>query len=181
MRQNLKIPEGYQIRKKVRGSKRKLHSLEFRLESVLLDIPSESFARDKVWHYHLPSPSNLVDSTNSSNKLRKKFLQLLADKLVELDRTTEGKYRTLLFISLPFLSRSRIDICIDPKYFEKLTSGADSLSNWTPLSSDEDVIKEFRLSLPPEYRSKGFFRKSADLNIKIIEENWIIWKEGKKI
>jgi hypothetical protein len=179
MRQNLKIPEGYQIRKKVRGSKRKLHSLEFKLESVLLDIPSESFARDKVWHYHLPSPSKLVDSTNSSNKLRKKFLQLLADKLVELDGATKGKYRTLLFISLPFLSRSRIDICIDPKYFEKLISGSDSPSNWAPLSSDKDIIKEFNLILPAEYKSTGFFRKSTDLNIKMIEENWLIWKKER--
>lgn len=179
MQPNFKIPNGYHIRKKVRGSKRKLHSLEGKLESILLDIPDESFVHDKVWHYHLPSPSRLVDSTSSSYKLRKRFLQLLADKLIELDRITKGKYRTLLLISVPYLSQSRIDICIDTKYFEKLTSTTDSPSNWTPLSSDRNIIKELRLALPTEYRSKGFFRNSTDLNNKLTEENWIIWKEGK--
>lgn len=178
MQQNFNIPKGYHIRKKVRGSTRKLHSLESKFESILLDIPDESFAHDKVWHYHLPNPSRLVDSTNSSYKLRKKFLQLLADKLVELDKITKGKYRTLLLITLPYLSQSRIDICVDIKHFEKLVSNTDSPSKWTPLSSERNITRELDLVLPTEYRSKGFFRNSTDLNTKLIEENWIIWREG---
>jgi hypothetical protein len=177
MQRKLDLPPQHHIRKKVRGSKRKLRSFGSKLESVLLDIPEESFARDKVWHYHLPSPSKLVDSTNTSYKLRRRFLQLLADKLTELDGIVKGKYRTLLLVSLPLLSHSRIDICIDSKHFEKLISNTDSPSNWTPLGPEKNIIKELNLAFPAEYRSRGFFRKSADPNSKLVEENWIIWKE----
>jgi hypothetical protein len=176
MQHNLDLPRQHHIRKKVRGSKRRLRSFGNKLEAVLLEIPDENFARDKVWKYHLPSPSKLVDSTNTSNKLRKKFLQLLSDKLIELDTIINGKYRALLIISLPFLSKSRIDICIDSKYFEKLISNTDSPANWTPLSSEKNILKELNLTLPNEYKSKGFSRSSADPNNKTAEENWIIWK-----
>ena len=147
LRRNLGIPKGYQSRKKVRGSKRKLRSFERKLQSIAVDIPSESFARDKVWHYHLPNPSKLVDSTHSSHKLRRKFLGTLTETLAELDRTTKGKYRALLLVSLPFLSKSRIDICIDPKHFEKLVSSTDSPQDWKTISAPRNIVEELHLVL----------------------------------
>ena len=177
MQHILTVPENHHIRMKVRGSKRKLHSLEKKLDSVLLGIPEESLPHDKSWRYHLPSPSKLIDSTDSSYKLRKKFLQLLADKLVELDNSVKGKYKTLLYVSLPFLSQSRIEICVDSKYFEKILNKSDVPSTWTPISSGKDIMKELNLAMPTEYRAKGYSRHSTDMNTKQIEENWIIWKE----
>jgi hypothetical protein len=175
MQHSLLIPRNHSIRKKARGSKRKLHSIERRLDSILLNIPAESLPHDKFWRYHLPNPAKLIDSTNSSRKLRKKFLQLLADKLFELDSNIKGKYKTLLFLSLPFLSQSRIDICIDAKYFEKLLNNIDAPSTWTPLSPDRSIIRELNIALPTEYRARGYSRNSTDS--KSMEENWIIWKE----
>jgi hypothetical protein len=98
MQRNLAVPNKHHVRKKVRGSKRKLQSLGRKLDSILLIIPDENLPRDKSWRYHLPSPDRLVDSTNSSFKLRKRFVQMLADKLTELDASIEGKYKTLLFL-----------------------------------------------------------------------------------
>lgn len=51
-----------------------------------------------------PSSHKVVDSINGSHKLRKKFLQLLADKLVEFDGAIQGKYKALLSVQVPFLS-----------------------------------------------------------------------------
>ena len=172
MRRNLTIPEGHHTRKKVRGSKRKLHSFERKLDSILSSIPDEHLPHDKSWRYHLPSPHKLIDSTNSSHKLRKRFVQLLADELVKLDSSIKGKYETLLSISLPFLSQSRIEICIDNRHFEGLLNKTDSPSGWTPTSPDKNIIKELNLALPTEYSAKGYSRNSTDS----IEENWIIWK-----
>ena len=176
MQRNLTIPKNHSIRKKVRGSKRKIASLERKLDSILLSIPDESLPHGKSWRYHLPRPSKLVDSTNSPYRLRKKFLQLLADKLVELDSTIEGKYKTLLLLSFPFLSDSRIDICVDNKYFEKLLNNEEAPSSWTPMSADKDIVKELNIAMPKGYASKGYFRISTDLNTRRTEENWIIWK-----
>jgi Protein of unknown function (DUF3916) len=176
MQRNSAIPKNHDIRKKVRGSKRKLHSFERRLDSVLLGIPNESLPHDKSWRYHLPSPHKLIDSTDSSTKLRKRFLQLLADKLIALDSMVKGTYKTFLSISLPFLSQSRIEICVDSKYFEKLVNKTDALATWTPAHADKNIIKELNLAVPAGYRARGYVRKSSDTNSKLIEENWIIWK-----
>lgn len=177
MQNNLIIPENHHVRMKVRGSKRKMHSLEHKLDSILLGIPDESLPHDKSWRYHVPSPYKLVDSTDSSNKLRKRFLQLLADKLIELDSGIKNKYKALLFISLPFLSQSRIEVCVDSKYFERLLNNADAPSTWTPISSGKNIIRELNIAMPAEYRAKGYFRNSTDSKNKRTEENWIIWKE----
>jgi hypothetical protein len=173
MHRNLAVPKKHHVRKKVRGSKRKLQSLGRKLDSILLSIPDESLPRDKSWRYHLPSPDRLVDSTNSSFKLRKRFVQLLADKLTELDISIEGKYKTLLFLSLPLLSHSRIEVCVDSKHFEKLINNPDTASTWSPMTHGRSIIREFSLALPAEYQAKGYFRTSTDLKT---EENWIIWK-----
>ncbi len=175
MRRDLSIPQQFHIRKKVRGSKRKLLSFGTKLESILRNIPNESFGHDKVWHYHLPNPSKLVDSTHSSKKLRKEFLQLLVDKLIELDDLIKRKYQALLLVSVPFLSQSRIDICIDPRYFEQLVNNTVSPGNWTALSSG-NIARELNLSLPNDYRVKGFLRTSKYVDKRFVEENWIIWK-----
>jgi hypothetical protein len=173
MQRDLSVPKEHNVRKKVRGSKRKLRSLGRKIDSVLLSIPDESLPRDKSWRYHLPSPDRLVDSTNSSFKLRKRFVQMLADKLTELDTSIEGKYKTLLFLSFPLLSHSRIEVCVDSKHFEKLISNPDTTSTWSPIMDGRSIIRDFNLALPAKYQAKGYFRTSADLKT---EENWILWK-----
>jgi Protein of unknown function (DUF3916) len=173
MQRNLAVPNKHHVRKKVRGSKRKLQSLGRKLDSILLSIPDEDLPRDKSWRYHLPSPDRLVDSTNSSLKLRKRFVQMLSDKLTELDDSIEGKYKTVLFLSLPLLSHSRIEVCVDSKHFEKLINNPDTTSTWLPITDGRTVIREFGLAMPAEYRAKGYFRTSTDLKT---EENWLIWK-----
>ena len=176
MQRNLAVPKNHPIKKKVRGSKRKLHAIERELDSILLSIPDKSLPHDKSWRYHLPSPQKLIDSTSSSYKLRKRFLQLLADKLVELDGSTRGKYKALLSISLPFLSQSRIEICIDKKHFERLVDKTDDLAAWSPMGPDRDIMKELNIAAPAEYRAKGYLRNSTDVHAKTVEESWIIWK-----
>jgi hypothetical protein len=173
MQRNRAVPEKHKVRKKVRGSKRKLQALGRKLDSVLVSIPEESLPRDKTWRYHLPSPDRLVDSTDSSFKLRKRFVQLLSDKLLELDGSINGKYKTLLFFSLPLLSRSRIEVCVDSKHFEKLITNPDEASTWSPITDGKSIFKEFSLALPPEYQEKGYSRTSRDSKR---EENWIIWR-----
>ena len=175
MQRNLAVPKKHHVRKKVRGSKRKLQLLGRKLDSVLLSIPDESLPHDKSWRYHLPSPDRLVDSTNSSFKLRRRFVQLLADKLAELDSSIKGKYKTLLFLSLPLLSHSRIEVCVDSKHFEELINNPDTSSTWSPIRHSRSIIREFSLALPPEYQSKGYFKTSTDSKT---EENWIIWKSS---
>ena len=175
MQRNLAIPNGHDIRKKVRGSKRKLLSLEHGIDSIVLSIPNESLPHDKKWRYQLPSPDKLVDSTNSSHKLRKRFLQLLGDKLIELDRNIGNKYCALLFLSLPFLSHCRIEICVDKKHFERLINNADAPSTWSAIIGRRSIIKELNLALPSEYQAKGYFRTAPDFNNRQ-EECWFIWK-----
>jgi hypothetical protein len=85
------------------------------------------------------------------------------------------KYQALLLVSVPFLSQSRIDICIDSKYFEQLVNNTATPGNWTPLSS-ENIVRELNLSLPNDYHVKGFVRSSKDIDGRLAEENWIIWK-----
>lgn len=177
MQRNFVVPRNHHIRKKVRGSKRKLNSFERALDSIVLGMPHESLPHDKSWRYHLPSPHKVVDSVKSSLKLRKKFLQLLADKLVELDNSSKGRYKTLLSITLPLLSQSRIEICVDDKYFEKLIDGTDGHSGWTPMSQGS-IIRELNVALPAEYRAKGYSRNPTEVNTKNVEENWIVWKAG---
>ena len=172
MRRNLSVPEKHPVRKKVRGSKRKLQSIGRKLDSILLSIPDEALPHDKSWRYHLPSPDRIVDSTNSSFKLRKKFVQMLSEKLTELDVSIKGKYQTLLFVSLPLLSHSRIEVCVDRKHFEKLINNPDTSSTWSPIADRRSIIKEFSLSLPATYQAKGYSRTSSDLKM---EENWLIW------
>jgi hypothetical protein len=164
MQNHLVIPENYRVRNKVRGSKRKLRSLGSKIDSIFGNVTNESFAHDKILHYRLPSPTKLVDSTNSSCKLRKRFLRLLIDHLIELDGMIKDKYRTLLFVSLPFLSHSRIDLCIDEKYFEKLINNAE----WTPMKPERNIVRELNLSMPKEYGVKGYLHST--------EEYWFIWK-----
>jgi len=176
MQRNLSIPKNHNIRKKVRGSKRELRSLERQLDSILLGIPDESLPHGKSWRYHVSSPAKLVDSANSSFKLRRRFLQLLADRLVELDSSIKGKYKTLLFVSIPFLSQSRIEICVDDKYFERLLNNADAPSIWTPIGADKNIIKELNIALTTQYQAKGYLRISSDSKTKLQEENWFIWK-----
>jgi hypothetical protein len=161
------------MRKKVRGSKRKLRSLAFKIDSVFRNIPEENFSHDKYWKYHLPSTSKLIDSINSSSKLRRRFLQLLIDNLVKLDIIIKDKYNALLFVSFPFLSHSRIDIRIDRKLFETLINNTE----WTSLKSERNIIKEMDLALPKEYKVKGYIHIPADSNTKSTEEYWIIWKD----
>ncbi len=176
MQRNSAIPLNHDVRKKVRGSTRRLHSFERQLGSLLLGIPDESLPHDKTWRYHLPSPEKLIDSTQSSNKLRRKFLQLLVDKLVELDGSIKGKYSALLSVTLPFLSQSRIEICVDDKHFEKLTNKTDAPSTWTPLGQERNIVKELNIAVPTGYRAKGYAGKSTGANARATEENWIIWK-----
>ena len=173
MQRNLAVPIKHHVRKKVRGSKRKLQSLGRKLDSILLSIPEEELPHNKTWRYHLPSPDRLIDSTNTSFKLRKRFAQLLAGKLTELDGSIKNRHKTLLFISLPFLSHSRIEVCTDSKHFEQLINNSDPASTWLPIVAGRNIIREFTLALPKEYQAKGYFRKSTERGI---EENWIIWK-----
>ena len=176
MQRKLGIPKGHHVRKKVRGSKRRLQSFERKLDSILGRIPDANLPHDKSWQYHLPSPHKLIDSTSSSFKLRKKFLQLLADKLVELDSSTKGAYATLLCISVPFLSKSRIEICIDRRHFDTLRSKTGAASSWRQISAERNIVAEFNIALPKEYRAQGYFRSSADSK-NGIEEDWMIWKD----
>jgi len=173
MQRNLAVPEKHHLRKKVRGSKRKLQALGRKLDSVLLSIPEEGLPRDKTWRYHLPSPDRLVDSAASSFKLRKRFVHLLCDKLIELDRSINREYKTVLFFSLPLLSHSRIEVYVDSKHFENLISNPDGASTWSPKTDGKSIIREFSLELPPEYQEKGYYRTSAD---SPRQENWIIWR-----
>jgi hypothetical protein len=146
------------------------------LDSTLLGIPHESLPHDKSWRYHVPSPHKVVDSVNSSVKLRRKFLQLLADKLVELDGTIKGTYKTLLCITLPLLSQSRIEICVDDKYREKLIDRTDAPSEWSPMRDDRNIVKELNIALPAEYSARGYSRNQTDAKRRDLEENWFIWK-----
>ncbi len=171
MHSHLAVPENYRIRNKVRGPKRRLRSFSSRLDSILDTISGERLARNKVMRYELPSPTRLVDSTNSSHKLRKSFMKLLVDHLLKLDSTLKGKYRTLLSVSLPFLSRSRIDVCVDEKYFEKLINNTE----WTPLQPARDIIREMGFALPGEYKARGYLGASEEP--KSTEEHWFIWKD----
>jgi hypothetical protein len=176
MQRDFAIPKNHHFRKKVRGSKRKINSFGSKLDLILMGIPDESLPHDKIWRYHLPSPHKVVDSVNSSRKLRRRFLQLLADKLVELDSGIKGKYKAFLSIALPFLSQSRIEICIDEKYLENLINKTDAQLAWTPIGQERDIIRELNIAIPTEYRAKGYLRNATDLNTRVVEENWIIWK-----
>jgi hypothetical protein len=179
MQRNLGIPRNHVIRKKVRGAKRKLRSLERGLDSILLRLPEESLPHGKSWRYHLASPAKLVDSADSSFKLRKKFLQLLADRLVELDGSLKGGYRAFLLLSFPFLSHSRIEVCVDKEHLERLVNNAESPSTWTATGPERDLIKDLDIALPAHYGAKGYSRLSPDSKTRIVEENWFIWKAGK--
>lgn len=176
MKKILQIPRQYHIKKKVRGSKRKLLSFRKKLEALLKNIPNDHFVNNKVLQYVLPNPSKLIDSTNSSNKLRRNFLQMLSDNLVELDQIIKGKYQALMIISVPFISQSRINICIDSKYFEQLINNTATPSTWIPMEDRKNIINEFELKLPPEYKAKGYTRTTENESYKLTEENWIIWK-----
>jgi hypothetical protein len=173
MQRNLSVARKHPVRKKVRGSKRKLRSLGRKLDSILLCIPDENLPHDKSWRYHLPSPDKLIDSTNSSYKLRRRFIQLLADKLHELDLSIKDKYNSLLFLSFPLLSHSRIEVCVDGKHFEKLVHNSDAASTWSTIADGRSITREFGIALPPEYQEKGYFETSKKLKGG---ENWIIWK-----
>lgn len=175
MKRNLRVPAQYHIRKKVRGAKRRFRSLGGRIGTILESIADKSFARDKVLQYQLPDPSRLVDSTNSPRKLRKRFIQLLIDQLVELDGSIKGKGRALLIVSIPFLSKSRIDICLDSRHFQKLLDNTATPSSWVAAESG-NIVKELNLSLASPYQVKGFVRNAKDRERNYIEENWIIWK-----
>ena len=175
MQRNLGIPEGHHIRKKVRGPERRLRSFARKLDSILGSIPDAALPHDKSWHYHLPSPHKLIDSTSSSFKLRKRFLQLLAEKLVELDSNTKGAYATLLCISVPFLSKSRIEICLDNRHFDTLRTKSGA-PEWRRIGAERNIIADCNISLPKEYHVIGYSRGSADAK-NAIEEDWMIWKD----
>ena len=177
MQRNLGVPGNHDIRKKVRGSNRKLHALERRLDSILLRLPEERLPHGKSWRYHLASPARLVDSADSSFKLRRRFVQLLADRLVELDDSLNGRYRTLLFLSFPFLSRSRIEVCVDKEYFQKLLDNAGEPADWKPIGPGKNIVRDFAIALPPRYTARGYSRLSPRAKGTLAEETWCVWRE----
>jgi hypothetical protein len=102
----------------------------------------------------------------------------LADKLVELDSSLQGRYKSLLFLSLPFLSDSRIEVCVDIKHFERLVDNSDDPSSWIRLEADRDIIRELNIAVPSEYKARGFSRAPGEPEKGPREEKWILWKSS---
>ena len=163
-------------RKKIRGLKRKSRNLENRIISYTEFFPEEE---DRYWHLHLPCRSNLIDSIKTPFSLRRSIIQLLIDRTNHLinSRSEElelGYAHVLLALNFPNLWNSQIIVFYDQEYFRNFFDRNSPSQLWTKLPSTRDIIREWKLNLPPSLDVVGYKEDISDEEFEYSGELWFI-------
>ncbi|MPM60133.1 hypothetical protein SDC9_106980 [bioreactor metagenome] len=173
----IRIPNNHYIKKKVRGQKRKLSNLKRRFESLSEFFPDDSYVNDKYYHFHFPGAQNLVDSKNSTSKLRKTCIQLMIDSAYNLYKKrpeSNVNNRIVCAIDLPFIWDSQVIIFYDKDYFKDFFNRDTDDQRWTEIKSNSSIIDLFGLKCPDGFLVKGFIEEIEDEDYKFKGQIWFI-------
>lgn len=163
--------------KKVRGLRRRKKNLINTLHEMTEQLPNPSDYGLGYWHLHLPFDQGFINSNKAPNKLRKEIMQILINRvshLKNLKTPSQEQYRIYTVISLPNLFDSQIAVIPDRSWFNGFFERDGQEQKWLPLNSYRDLIKEWKLNLPPGLEVKGFKEIISDEDYYYEGEIWFI-------
>lgn len=148
-----KIPKNHFIKSKVRGQKRKFRDLEQRLKELGQFFPEDNYVHDKYYHYHFPCNQGLLDSLQSTNKIRRNSLQLLINSAADLikARPEEKKnYKIVCALTFPYVWDSQVIIFYDENYYNDFLNIKGNCQKWT----EKNELAKYGLTIPEEFSDK---------------------------
>jgi hypothetical protein len=129
------------------------------------------------WHLHLPFSQAYIDSIKAPNKLRRDIIQTLINRvshLKNLKSPLQDEYRIYTVISLPNLFDSQIAALPDRSWFDGYFERDSQEQKWQPLNKQRNLIKEWKLILPPVLEVKGCKAIISDEDYCYEGEKWFI-------
>jgi hypothetical protein len=165
------------LKRKVRGQKRKVNKLKKNLAEIGNFFPEESYVNAPYYNYHLPCSQRLLDSKNSSNKIRKTAMQLLIDAAVRLRKVRPSNLadkKIVVAIYLPHLWDSQIIIFYDLEYYENFFNRNTDSQRWTPIKNTKSILDNYALDCPKDFKALGFNEEINDGDFHAKNEIWCI-------
>jgi len=165
------------LKRKLRGQKRKVNKLKKNLAEIGDFFPKESYVDAPYYHYHLPCSQRLLDSKNSSNKIRKTAMQLLIDAAVRLRSVRPSNLvdkKIVVCINLPHLWDSQIIIFYDTEYYENFFDRTTDDQRWTTINNTKSILEKYALECPKGFKAIGFNEEINDEDFHKKNELWFI-------
>ena len=144
------LPKDHYIKSKVRGQKRQFLDLENKLKKLGTFFPEDYYVHDKYYHFHFPCNQGLLDSLQSTKKIRRNALQLLINSAVDLInvRPVERKnYKIVCALTFPYVWDSQVIIFYDENYYKDFLNIKGKCQKW----DEENELKKYGLSIPEEF------------------------------
>lgn len=164
----------YSNKKKVRGAKRKCHSMISNIYMLTEYFPDSSNHRE-YWHMHLPVAQTFIDSTKTPAFARKECIQTLINRvkhLIENRPEKDSKARVVVCINWPNLWHSQIIVFFSEDYFKGFFDRNNDYQKWTQLSQKRSLSKELNLIIPEGFMENGYLEKIFDEDFKSVSELW---------
>jgi hypothetical protein len=164
-------------KKKVRGLRRRKRNLINTLNEMTEQLPNPSNYGLGYWHLHLPFDQGYIVSNKAPNNLRREIMQILINRvshLKNLKKPSQDQYRVYTVVSLPNLFDSQIAVIPDRSWFDGFFERDSQEQKWLPLNQQRDLIKEWKLNLPPDLEVIGFQEIISDEDYNYEGEIWFI-------
>lgn len=165
------------LRHKIRGQKRKVNDLKKQLERLGDFFPDESFVHDSYYHYHFPCSQGLLDSKNSSSKIRKTAMQLLIDSAVRLRKARPDNLadkKIVVSINLPYLWDSQVIVFYNKEYYQSFFDRDSSEQKWIEIKESTSIIDKYKLRIPGDFKVKGYLEEINDIDYQYSGQIWFI-------
>lgn len=129
------------------------------------------------WHLHLPFAQGYIDTNKTPNKLRREIIQILINRVFHmknLKTPLHDGYRIYTLISLPNLFDSQIAVIPDRSWLNGFFQRDTQEQKWLPLGMQRNLIKEWKLNIPPGLEVKGFREIIVEEDYYYEGEVWFI-------
>ena len=144
------LPRDHYLKSKVRGQRRKFLKLKQRLKELGLFFPEDNFVHDKYYHYHFPCNQELLDSVQSTKKIRRNGLQLLINSAVDLIEARpeiKKNHKVICALTFPYIWDSQVIIFYDEHYYNDFLN----ISKNCLKSAETNELIKYGLSIPSEF------------------------------
>lgn len=163
-------------RKKIRGKTRKFKEMEIALIESTSKFPKVDLEYG-YWHLHIPTSQRFIDSYKTPVSLRRKFIQLIIDRvefLINNKVESDVPTRVIACINSPNLWDSQIIVFFGEDYYKSFFDRNTEYQKWKSLLKQRNICREWNLNLPKMLKVKGYKEEIYDEDLYYEGELWFI-------
>ncbi|PGK51192.1 group-specific protein [Priestia megaterium] len=165
---------------KLRGEKRKTHSLIKRVVDETTVFPSDF--HNGYWHMHLPAAQEFVEHPQLSKTAKTEIIQSLVDRANHFfaQKPDGEQYYVVAAISSESLWDAQLIVFKGDEYYNQFFNRNSKHQQWTPMENGESKVNQLKINIPSSFQVLNVSARTMEEDDDVIEEEILLIGELPK-